>query len=80
MSAYFNPKITVFMTSKDLRRIADLMDERWQDSIPGGDLEVYRWFGKGCEVVFVIDQERMEKQSGPSGERAMQRWREKREE
>lgn len=63
-------KITVFMTPKDLREIADAMETRWSEVELGHCLSVKEWdVAERVRLVFVIDQDRMERQAGPWGRR-----------
>ncbi len=53
--------IRCYMTPKDLREIANEMDEKIQDARLGDSMVVKEWYGENCIIRFVVDQERMHK-------------------
>lgn len=66
----------VFTTPDELRALADQMDEKWDHSLPGGDLTVAVWSSADLLIDIVIDQGKMPRHSGL---KAMEQVRRKRE-
>jgi hypothetical protein len=48
------------VTPRELRRLADALEKEWKEIKIGDDLPTRRIYGVGCEVVFVVDQGRMQ--------------------
>ena len=59
MGAYTKTVVTCYMTPEHLRSIADNMERIIGGAKWGDDLNACTWFGKNCEVRFVVDQERI---------------------
>ena len=60
--------VRVLMTPNDLRESADRMEKFWRDANIGDELKVNTWMGKGVDVEFCVDQERMRRDFGNFGE------------
>jgi len=61
METYVKTSVQCYMTPADLIRIAHKMEQAWEEKVPGESNLVETWYGRGCEIEFRIDQDRMEK-------------------
>lgn len=59
IGASYEMVVRCWITPRDLREIADEMEEKFKTVMPGDDLTIKEWYGKGVNIMFVIDQERM---------------------
>lgn len=59
---HLNQEVVVFTTPKELRKIADLMEDLWATSLPGDSLEAFVWAGPGLAVSVCCEQDQMQKQ------------------
>lgn len=67
IGAILQQTLTLHMTPKDLREIADDMERLWGKALICDCLMVRTWVGDNVRVEFNIDQERMERDFGKSG-------------
>ena len=62
MNGYLSHIVTIHTTPKELRKIANKMEETWPTLRPGMSTVVAeRLIGESVRVEFVIDQDRMTK-------------------